>query len=65
MIGSFAGISFSVSESRVQTFSEMTRETASRWNTHEVIGAKPKQDISGTGPGQHELFDDAFRLAGR
>ena len=47
MIGSFAGISFSVSESRVQTFSEMTRETASRWNTHEVIGAKPKQEFLG------------------
>lgn len=47
MIGSFAGISFSVSESRVQTFRELTRETASRWNTHEVIGAKPKQEFLG------------------
>nr|DAS10569.1 MAG TPA: hypothetical protein [Caudoviricetes sp.] len=25
----------------------MTRETASRWNTHEVIGAKPKQEFLG------------------
>lgn len=47
MIGSYAGISFTVSENKVQTFGEMIRETASRWNTHEVIGAKPKQEFLG------------------
>ena len=47
MIGSYAGISFTVSEDKVQTFQEMSRETASRWNTHEVIGAKPKQEFLG------------------
>lgn len=47
MIGSYAGISFTVSEDKVQTFQEMSRETAARWNTHEVIGAKPKQEFLG------------------
>lgn len=47
MIGHYAGVDFSVSEDRVQTFREMTRETASRWNIHEVIGTKPLQEFLG------------------
>lgn len=47
MFGIFAGVAFTVSEDRVQTFQDMSRETASRWATHEVISAKPKQEFLG------------------
>lgn len=47
MIGNFAGISFTVSEGQVQTFQNMSRDTSARWTSHEVIGAKPKQEFLG------------------
>ena len=47
MIGMYAGVSFTVSEGQVQTFTEMSRETSARWSAHEVIGVKPKQEFQG------------------
>ena len=47
MFGMFAGVGFTASENQVQTFSAMSRDTASRWATHEVITAKPKQEFLG------------------
>ena len=49
MFGMFAGVGFTVSETQVQTFTTMSRETTSRWATHEVITAKPKQEFLGPG----------------
>lgn len=40
-------IVFEVSDDRVLTFSEMTREITSRWSNHEPMGCKPKPEFWG------------------
>ncbi len=50
MIGTFGtALVFEVSDSRVLTFSGMTREISSRWTNHEVMGVKPKPEFLGPG----------------
>ena len=40
---------FEVSDDRVFTFSELTREVTSRWTNHEPQGGKPKPEFLGAG----------------
>ena len=40
-------IVFTVSEGQVLTFSNMSRETAGRWASHEAMGVKPKAEFLG------------------
>lgn len=40
---------FEVSDDRVFTFSELTREVTSRWTNHEPQGVKPKPELLGAG----------------
>lgn len=40
-IGTFGKLPFICSHEKVLTFSDLTKETASRWAKHEVVGAKP------------------------
>lgn len=40
---------FEVSDNRVFTFSELTREVTSRWTNHEPQGVKPKPEFLGAG----------------
>lgn len=40
---------FEVSDDRVFTFSELTREVTSRWTNHEAQGVKPKPEFLGAG----------------
>lgn len=42
-------IVFEVSDDRVLTFSELTREVTSRWTNHEPQGVKPKPEFLGPG----------------
>lgn len=42
-----SSIVFAVSEGQVLTFSNMTRETAGRWASHEAMGVKPKAEFLG------------------
>lgn len=42
-------IVFEVSDDRVFTPSEMTREITSRWTNHEPMGRKPKPEFLGAG----------------
>lgn len=47
MIGSYAGIAFTVSPDTIRTFTGLTRSTGSRYANHEVIGAKPVKEYLG------------------
>lgn len=48
MVGSLGHrIIFTVSDKQVLTFSNMTRETAGRWATHEAMGVKPRAEFLG------------------
>lgn len=47
MIGYFGGIVFETSDQRILTFSGFTRDTASRWAKHEVLGRKPANEFIG------------------
>ena len=40
-------IVFTVSEGQVLTFSNMSRETAGRWASHEAMGVKSKAEFLG------------------
>ena len=40
-------IVFTVSEGQVLTFSNMARETAGRWASHEAMGVKPRAEFLG------------------
>lgn len=46
-------ISFSVSGSKILTFSELKRDGEARWKKHEVVGAKPFMQF--LGPGEDTL----------
>lgn len=48
-IGTLGKIVFEVSDERVHTFSDMGREVAGRWATHDVMGSKPKAEYLGPG----------------
>ncbi|AYP68509.1 hypothetical protein EalM137_00059 [Exiguobacterium phage vB_EalM-137] len=52
-IGTFAGVSFEVSSSKVLTFSDFTRSGSSRWNVHDIILQKPLPEFEG--PGQEAI----------
>lgn len=47
MIGYYGDIVFETSDSRILTFSDFQRNTASRWAKHEVIGKKPTSEFIG------------------
>lgn len=47
MIGYYGDILFETSDSRILTFSDLQRNTASRWAKHEVIGKKPTNEFIG------------------
>lgn len=50
MIGTLGRkIIFEVSDEKVLTFLNMTREITSRWAEHEVLGVKPKPEFLGPG----------------
>ena len=50
MIGYFGkDIIFETSDQRILTFTGLTRETASRYNGHELIETKPKTEFIGPG----------------
>ncbi len=51
MIGSFAGIRFETSDSRILTFLGLSRETSARFANHETIGTKPKKEYLGPSSG--------------
>lgn len=52
-IGSFAGVSFEVSASKILTFNELSRAGSARWAVHEVNLKKPRPEF--IGPGQEEI----------
>ncbi|WP_404427311.1 phage tail protein [Ureibacillus chungkukjangi] len=47
MIGYYGDIHFETNDSRILTFSDFQRNTASRWAKHEVIGKKPTSEFIG------------------
>lgn len=47
MIGSYGGIVFSTSESRVQNFKDLKRDVSTRYATHEIINSKPRIEYLG------------------
>ena len=50
MVGSLGSrIVFTVSGKQALTFSNMTRETAGRWASHEAMGVKPRAEFLGPG----------------
>lgn len=50
MIGTLGRkIIFEVSDEKVLTFLNMTREITSRWAEHEALGVKPKPEFLGPG----------------
>jgi phage protein U len=49
VIGAFGKIFFKSSDKRILTFNGLTREIAGRFETHEVIGKKPKTEFIGPG----------------
>lgn len=52
-IGTFAGVSFEVSSSKVLTFSDFSRSGSARWSTHDIIQQKPLPEFEG--PGQETI----------
>jgi phage protein U len=50
MIGYFGkDIIFETSDERILTFAGLTRDIASRWGSHDLIGVKPKTEYIGPG----------------
>lgn len=52
-IGTFAGVSFEVSSSKVLTFSDFSRSGSARWSVHDIILQKPLPEFEG--PGQETI----------
>lgn len=52
-IGTFAGVSFEVSSSKVLTFNDLSRSGAARWSVHDIILQKPLPEFEG--PGQETI----------
>lgn len=52
-IGTFAGVSFEVSSSKVLTFSDFSRSGSARWSVHDIIQQKPLPEFEG--PGQETI----------
>ncbi|KAB2864652.1 MAG: phage tail protein [Exiguobacterium chiriqhucha] len=52
-IGTFAGVSFEVSSSKVLTFSDFVRSGSARWAVHDIILQKPLPEFEG--PGQESI----------
>lgn len=48
-IGSYAGLAFEVTDKKVLTFDEFSRETSPRWDTHEIQSNKPLLEFRGPG----------------
>jgi hypothetical protein len=56
MIGTLGNkIVFEVSDQKIQTFSDMSRNISGRWATHEVQGEKPRAEFLGAGLQSVEL----------
>lgn len=49
VIGSMGKIAFVVTQEKMRTFTEFTRNNAPRFATHEIINKKPKQQFLGPG----------------
>ena len=65
MIGTLGRkIIFEVSDDRVMTFRDMTRDISGRWAEHEVLGRKPKPEFLGACKPVREPDDHPFRLPG-
>lgn len=48
-IGALGRLVFETSDSRILTFSGVSREITSRWADHETIGTKPQSEFLGPG----------------
>lgn len=46
-IASWNGITFSVSSNKLMSFTDMSRNYAGRWKTHNIIGKRPKMEFLG------------------
>ena len=53
MIGAFGNVMFRTSDARVQNFTDLKRESTSRFANHETINTKPKSEF--LGPGLEEI----------
>lgn len=49
MIGAFGNVMFRTSDARVQNFTDLKRESTSRFANHETINTKPKSEFLGPG----------------
>lgn len=48
-LGYFGGLVFEVSDKKILTFNEFTRENSERWTEHEIDGHKPIPEYLGPG----------------
>lgn len=49
VLGVFGDLVFEVSADKIRTFDELSRSAADRWETHAIIGIKPKSEFIGPG----------------
>ena len=57
MIGSLKGVVFEVSDSLIKTFKDLSRNSRAKYETHNIIGRKPKLEFTG-----YELDDIQFNM---
>lgn len=57
MIGSLKGVVFEVSDSLIKTFRDLQRSSKAKYETHNIIGRKPKLEFTG-----FELDDIQFNM---
>lgn len=57
MIGSLKGVVFEVSDSLIKTFKDLQRSSKAKYETHNIIGRKPKLEFTG-----YELDDIQFNM---
>lgn len=49
VLGSYGDIVFEVSSEKVRTFDNFERNSADRWESHDLLGLKPKSEFIGPG----------------
>jgi len=60
VIGSYAGLVFEINDRKQLTYSDFTRSTSPRWDTHDILQNKPLPEFKG--PGVDEItFSIKFR----
>lgn len=57
MIGSLKGVVFEVSDNLIKTFKDLSRNSKAKYETHNIIGRKPKLEFTG-----YELDDIQFNM---